>query len=824
MPARTAGVSGASCGPRHSPRARAIRADLPGVGETQAATSMRTPATRWWATLARSWAVLALTTAALVTLGPPAPARATTAAPVLASPQPGTVHTRIPVSYSLPDPPAPGSVELVFTGATTCTVSMSTARAVLFSIDPSSVRTSSAEITGTTCANLNEGSYNLTLRYRAVVGGAPQPVASTTAAAVQVRAATPPPIVSAPLPGSAHAVVPVAYRLPVTAATDTVSVTFLSAETGATICTLTMGTAPQVSFTLDPAAVAASSAQITASTCTTLPDGLYTMLVRYRPAGSSAAAFGATSVGAVRISTAGAPPVVTAPAAGDALDRDSSVSVTATFPDPAVAGTTRVILTPQDGTPCTLTVADGPALGLWLDVDALGPGAGVTSSTCTTIPDGPLSLRVAYRSAVTGLDAHTTVTGLRVGRATTTTLIATLTGDAGSGSVRLDATVRHADGTPPAGTVVFEDRTGAPLTLATVPLLAGAATTTAVLPTGPRVVVATYAPPTCCLASSAAATVTATAPPTTAPPTTAPPTTTPPTTTPPTTAPPTTQPPTTQPPTTSTVSAPTGSSVLGTEVCRRATGAGYWLVTAAGEVHAFGAAPPADGVAAPAHDVTAIAASSDGGYWVLTATGRVHARGGAPDLGSVPAGRLARSERATTIAATPDGAGYWVFTNRGRVVPFGTAGDHGDASTLPLTSPIVASAATSSGRGYHLIAADGGVFAYGDARFHGSMGGHPLNAPVVGMTSEPCGDGYWLVAADGGVFAFNAPFRGSIPGVLIPGQRLNQPVIGVMAYGDGYAMVAADGGVFVFSDLPFVGSRGSDPPAAPVVGLAVLPG
>jgi hypothetical protein len=100
------------------------------------------------------------------------------------------------------------------------------------------------------------------------------------------------------------------------------------------------------------------------------------------------------------------------------------------------------------------------------------------------------------------------------------------------------------------------------------------------------------------------------------------------------------------------------------------------------------------------------------------------------------------------------------------------------------------------------------------------MGGQRLNQPVVDLVPDPDGDGYWLIASDGGVFAFDAGFRGSVPGELAPGARLNAPVIGGIAYGDGYSMIASDGGVFVFSDREFLGSLGDEPPDAPVVGIS----
>jgi ribosomal protein L24E len=133
-----------------------------------------------------------------------------------------------------------------------------------------------------------------------------------------------------------------------------------------------------------------------------------------------------------------------------------------------------------------------------------------------------------------------------------------------------------------------------------------------------------------------------------------------------------------------------------------------------------------------------------------------------------------------------------------------------------LNGPVVASAATADGRGYYMVGSDGGIFTFGDATFHGSTGNRHLNAPIVGIAPTPDGTGYWLVATDGGVFAFNAPFRGSMGAVA-----LNKPIDGLVAFGNGYLMVAADGGIFSFSDKPFFGSLGDNPPAQPIIGVAV---
>jgi hypothetical protein len=80
------------------------------------------------------------------------------------------------------------------------------------------------------------------------------------------------------------------------------------------------------------------------------------------------------------------------------------------------------------------------------------------------------------------------------------------------------------------------------------------------------------------------------------------------------------------------------------------------------------------------------------------------------------------------------------------------------------------------------------------------------------------GGGYWLVASDGGIFAFDVPFFGSMGAV-----RLNKPISGMVPGRDGYLMVAEDGGIFSFGDVAFHGSLGANPPASPVVSVALLP-
>jgi streptogramin lyase len=239
---------------------------------------------------------------------------------------------------------------------------------------------------------------------------------------------------------------------------------------------------------------------------------------------------------------------------------------------------------------------------------------------------------------------------------------------------------------------------------------------------------------------------------------------------------------------------------------------GYWMLGADGHVYAFGAGAYGN---APGPAV-AIAPRRDGtGYWVTDALGDVSHFGAAGDHGDRPP--LTAGELVSTISATPSGNGYWLFTNRGRAYGYGDAHFYGDMSGTPLNGPIIASVATPTGHGYYMVGSDGGVFSFGDARFHGSTGNLRLNKPVVGISPTPDNRGYWLVASDGGVFAFDASFRGSMGGT-----GLNKPVNGLVAFGNGYLMVASDGGVFDFSNRSFLGSLASNPPSAPIIGIAAF--
>ncbi|HEY5011323.1 MAG TPA: hypothetical protein VIK61_01290 [Acidimicrobiia bacterium] len=203
------------------------------------------------------------------------------------------------------------------------------------------------------------------------------------------------------------------------------------------------------------------------------------------------------------------------------------------------------------------------------------------------------------------------------------------------------------------------------------------------------------------------------------------------------------------------------------------------------------------------------------GYWLVDAAGGVHAYGNAGFHGDLSGAHLAQP--VVGMTRKPDRAGYWLLGRDGGVFTFGAASFYGSTGHLHLQQPVVGMASTRAGHGYWFVAADGGIFSFGDARFWGSTGALHLNEPIVGMAPTKTGKGYWLVASDGGIFSFgDARFHGST-GAL----HLQSPIVGMTTSptGSGYRFVASDGGIFSFGDAEFLGGLGGGRPPSPIVGM-----
>ena len=287
-----------------------------------------------------------------------------------------------------------------------------------------------------------------------------------------------------------------------------------------------------------------------------------------------------------------------------------------------------------------------------------------------------------------------------------------------------------------------------------------------------------------------------------------------------TTAPPpaTTTPTTAAPGTTTTTTAPSTSTTT-TVPAPIPPPDGYRVVTAGGQVAAFGQVPffgPV-GTYVLNRPIVGMAATATGrGYWLVGADGGIFNFGDAPFLGST--GGMGLNRPIVGMAATPDGRGYWLVGADGGIFAVGSAPFLGSTGALTLNSPVVGMAVTPSGRGYWLVASDGGIFAYGDAGFFGSAGSVHLNRPIVAMAATPDGQGYWLVASDGGVFAYgDAAFVGSAGGLT-----LHAPIVGIAVpqTGHGYWLAAADGGIFAYGAARFSGSAVTGTRSGDVVGIS----
>jgi RNA polymerase sigma factor (sigma-70 family) len=180
----------------------------------------------------------------------------------------------------------------------------------------------------------------------------------------------------------------------------------------------------------------------------------------------------------------------------------------------------------------------------------------------------------------------------------------------------------------------------------------------------------------------------------------------------------------------------------------------YYLLAEDGTIVPVGGAPfygdPKNLLSQPICDAVAIATTPDGrGYWVVTSAGDVFAFGDAVKYGapSVPPATI------VGFVPTPDGEGYWELAHDG-IYAFGNAGAY---CSVPAHMPIAAIAATPDNQGCWMVASDGGLFVGGDAE---NFGSGTSTAPIVAIADYSSGgasnQGYWLLSASGAVHAYGS--------------------------------------------------------------------
>lgn len=179
-------------------------------------------------------------------------------------------------------------------------------------------------------------------------------------------------------------------------------------------------------------------------------------------------------------------------------------------------------------------------------------------------------------------------------------------------------------------------------------------------------------------------------------------------------------------------------------------GAGYYLVSSAGRVRAYGKAVWQGDLSSKrlGSAVVAFATSPDfSGYLLATASGRVFNFGDAGFYGSAVHTRL--HSRVTAIAVTPDGRGYWLVTADGSIMNFGDATSMPSLKLNSIRDPAVAAAPTLDGRGLYVVSARGAVYTLGNATSYGPV---KTKMPIISFALTPDAKGYYLLASNGSVF------------------------------------------------------------------------
>ncbi|MFF8405966.1 M23 family metallopeptidase [Streptomyces sp. NPDC015684] len=207
---------------------------------------------------------------------------------------------------------------------------------------------------------------------------------------------------------------------------------------------------------------------------------------------------------------------------------------------------------------------------------------------------------------------------------------------------------------------------------------------------------------------------------------------------------------------------PTGYTGRFVDAKATANGGGYWLLTSAGQVYAYGNAAYKGG--SPTgydQEIVAMAATPDSqGYVMVSATGQIYAYGNAAYKGGSPTGYTGRF---VDVEMTPDGGGYWLLTSAGQVYAYGNAAYKGGSPT-GYDRAIVAMSPTRDGQGYVMVSKTGQVYAYGNAAYKGgSPTGVTGEISDVGYRTDG-GDGYVLISTAGSHYAYNSPFLGNPTG------------------------------------------------------------
>lgn len=233
----------------------------------------------------------------------------------------------------------------------------------------------------------------------------------------------------------------------------------------------------------------------------------------------------------------------------------------------------------------------------------------------------------------------------------------------------------------------------------------------------------------------------------------------------------------------------------------RPQGDGYWQISAAGDIYAYGAAELRERNVADSHlswPVAMRSTLSGEGYWSMDQNGNVVSYGDAVHYGELNR----QSKDAIDFAITPTGEGYWILLLNGEVHTFGDAVNFGQAPPGPgAQARSIESHPTIMG--YWILNSDGNVSAFNVGN-HGSAirDGFKASEITSRLRRTPSGNGYWVVSTSGIVQPFgDAEDEGS--GIVYPDGPQGLVWDMLTSPDGGYAIQRADGTfeMFAFNDL-----------------------
>ncbi len=234
-------------------------------------------------------------------------------------------------------------------------------------------------------------------------------------------------------PAASHASITVASPAASTRYGDPLAVNYTISEAPSafdTAITFDDGVGTTYVRFLDNSAIGANARSVS------VPDGAYTVAMRYSPSGGGPLVE-SDPITNVRVDTVTQAPTLTAPAASSVSGAPIAVSLT--LPEAATPGSARLSFIPAVGSPVLLTLADvtDGAQSWNLPVTGLGANANLTSASASTLPDGTYDVQLSYQDVYGNPAASSFRPGVTIDGATQ---VPSLTSPA-AGSTHAGATV-----------------------------------------------------------------------------------------------------------------------------------------------------------------------------------------------------------------------------------------------------------------------------------------------------------------------------------------------------------------------------------------------